>query len=144
MAMKQARIWVATFDEGGARIFSFNGVPRRLEEMEGERRSGPHRVQFADRPGRVHASIGERRSGMAPRTDPERRLETAFVEALAADLASKAEAGAFDQLIVAASPRALGAFRAAAAKSLAARVVRELNKSYLNIDTARLFEALDR
>jgi protein required for attachment to host cells len=81
---------------------------------------------------------------MAPRTDPERRLETAFVEALAADLASRAEAGAFDQLIVAASPRALGAFRAAASQPLAARIVRELNKSYVNIDTARLIEALDR
>lgn len=142
--MKQANTWVATFDEGSCRIFSFNGVPRRLEELPDQRRSGPHKPTFTDRPGRVHASLGERRSGIAPRTDPERRLETAFVEALAADLAAKAEAGAFDRLIVAASPRALGAFRAAANKSLADKVVRELHKSYVNGETTRLFEALDQ
>jgi protein required for attachment to host cells len=141
--MKQANTWVATFDEAGCRIFSFNGVPRRLEELHDERRSGPHKPSFDDRLGRVHASVGERRSGMAPRTDPERRLETAFVEALAANLAAKAEAGAFDRLIVAASPRALGAFRAAMPHPLALRVVRELHGCYVNVDAARLLEALD-
>jgi len=144
MAMRQTKTWVATFDEASARIFSFNGVPRRLEELESERRDGPHKPVFDDRPGRVHSSIGERRSGMAPRTDPERKLEAAFVTALAADLAAKAEAGAFEQLIVAADPRALGAFRAVASKPLAARVVRELNKSFVNVEPSRLFEALDR
>lgn len=142
--MRQAKTWVATFDEAGARIFSFNGAPRRLEELEDERRDGPHKPEFADRLGRVHASVGERRSGMAPRTDPERKLETAFIKALAAELEAKATAGAFEQLIVAASPRALGAFRAAASKPLAARVVRELDKSFVNVEPSRLFEALDR
>jgi protein required for attachment to host cells len=142
--MKQAKTWVATFDEAGARIFSFNGAPRRLEELESERRNGPHKPEFADRPGRVHASVGERRSGMVPRTDPERKLETAFIRALAIDLGAKAEAGAFEHLIVAASPRALGAFRAAASKPLAAKVVRELDKCFVNVEPSRLFEALDR
>lgn len=141
--MKQAKTWVATFDEAGARLFSFNGVPRRLEELEDERRTGPHKPQFADRPGRVHASVGERRSGMVPRTDPERKLEAAFVKALADDLALKAEAGAFDRLIVAASPRALGAFRAAAAKTLLAKVVREIHGDYVNGEATRLYEAID-
>jgi protein required for attachment to host cells len=140
--MRQANTWVATFDEASCRVFSFNGVPRRLEELPGERRAGPHKPKFADRPGRVHASVGARRSSLAPRTDPERRLETDFVVALAADLAAKAEAGAFDRLIVAASPRALGAFRAAASRPLASKVVREIHKSFVNGDSARLFDAL--
>jgi protein required for attachment to host cells len=144
MAMRQTKTWVATFDEASARIFSFNGVPRRLEELEVERRDGPHKPEFDDRPGRVHSSIGERRSGMVPRTDPERKLETAFVKALAVDLAAKAEAGAFEQLIVAANPRALGAFRAAASKPLVAKVIRELDKSFVNVEPSRLLEALDR
>jgi protein required for attachment to host cells len=144
IAMAQANIWVATFDEAGCRVFSFNGAPRRLEELSGERRMGPHKASFPDRPGRVHSSVGERRSAMSPRTDPERRLETAFIDELAADLAAKAEAGAFDRLIVAASPRALGAFRAAASKPLAAKIVREVNKSYVNGDLARLRAALEQ
>ena len=142
--MKQAKTWVATFDEAGARIFSFNGVPRRLEELAGEQRTGARKPSFSDRPGRVHASMGERRSGVSPRTDPERRLEKAFVAALAADLETKAKAGAFERLIVAASPRALGAFRAAASKPLMAKVVREIHGDYVNGDAARLLEAIDQ
>lgn len=142
--MKQDKIWVATFDEAAARIFTFDGVPRRLEELPGEHRTGQHKPSFADRPARVHASVGERRSGIAPRTDPERRLETAFVERLVADLEAQAKGGAFDRLIVAASPRALGAFRAAASKPLMAKVVREIHGDYVNGDSARLFEALDQ
>lgn len=142
--MKQAKTWVATFDEAEARIFSFNGVPRQLEELENERRAGPHKPSFADRPGRVHESVGTRRSGMAPRSDPERLMETEFVRTLTDDLAAHARNGAFDRLIVAASPRALGAFRAAAGKALAAKVVLELDKSYVNLDIQRLAQALEQ
>jgi protein required for attachment to host cells len=142
--MKQPKTWVATFDDAECRIFSFNGNPRRLEEIVEERREGPHKPAFADRPGRVHASVGARRSSVAPRTDPERRLETAFVASLSEHLAAKAQAGAFDRLIVAAGPRALGAFRAAASKPLSAKVVRELNGVYVNGDEARLLQALEQ
>lgn len=142
--MKQPSTWVATFDEANCRVFSFNGVPRRLEEMTVERRAGPHKPTFDDRPGRSFSSVGPRRSGIAPRTDPERRLEDAFIDALAEHLAAKAEAGAFERLIVAASPRALGAFRAAAPKALAAKVVREIHGDYVNGEEARLAQALDQ
>lgn len=81
---------------------------------------------------------------MAPRTDPERRLETVFVTSLAEHLADRAQAGVFDRLIVAAGPRALGAFRAAASKPLYAMVVRELNGVYVNGDEARLLQALEQ
>lgn len=140
--MKRARIWVATFDAGSCRVFNFNGNPRRLEEIVEERRTGPHKPAFADRAGREHSRLGERRSAMAPRTDAERRLETEFVGALATHLTAKAQEGAFDELIVAASPRALGAFRAAAPKSLADRVACELHGSYVNEDERRLHDAL--
>lgn len=142
--MRQQKTWVATFDEAACRVFSFNGVPRRLEEMAEQHRTGPRKPRFTDRPGRVHASVGERRSGMAPRTDPERRLETRFVETLAAELAAKAQTGAFDRLIVAATPRALGAFRAAASKPLMDLVVREIHGDYVNGNVERLFEAIDQ
>jgi protein required for attachment to host cells len=142
--MKQASTWVATFDDAACRIFSFNGNPRRLEEIIEERRTGPHKPEFADRPGRVHASVGARRSGIAPRTDPERRLESAFVRGLAEHLVAKAEEGSFERLIIAASPRALGAFRAAASRRLAAKVVRELSGDYVNGDESRLRQALDQ
>lgn len=142
--MGRQNTWVATFDEAASRVFSFNGAPRQLKELPQERRTGPRKPSFSDRPGRVHESVGERRSGAVPRTDPERRLEAAFVARLAGELEAKAKAGAFDQLIVAASPRALGAFRAAASKQLMAKVVREIHGDYVNGDAARLAQALEQ
>jgi protein required for attachment to host cells len=144
MAMRQEKTWIVTFDEAACRVFSFNGVPRRLQELPDERRTGAHKPSFSDRPGRVHARMGERRSSVAPRTDPERRLETQFVEALAVELEAKGKTGAFDRLIIAASPRALGAFRAAASAPLLAKVVREIHGDYVNGEAARLFEAIDQ
>lgn len=80
---------------------------------------------------------------MAPRTDPERRLETAFVKEVVQNLAAKADAGEFDRLIIAASPRALGAFRAAAAKTLTAKVTREVHGAFVNGSPEDLLAALN-
>lgn len=56
--MRQEKTWVATFDEASCRVFSFNGNPRRLVELEEERRAGERKPHFADRAGRVHAAVG--------------------------------------------------------------------------------------
>ena len=142
--MKQVRTWVVTFDGASCRVFSYDGAPRRLVEIDSERRSGPHKPQFDDRAGRVYSSMGTGRSGVSEHTDPERRMEGAFVGALAKHLSEKAAENAFDALIVAASPRALGAFRVAAAKALADKVIREVHGDYANGDISRLLAALER
>jgi protein required for attachment to host cells len=90
----------------------------------------------------VYASHGAQRSGVSPRTDPERRMEEKFVTSLVEHLSAKAGEKAFDELIVAASPRALGAFRACAPKTLTERVSREIHGDYVNVDPERLLTAL--
>lgn len=142
--MRQQTTWVATFDEAACRVFSFNGVPRKLQELSEESRMGAHKPHFSDRAGRVHERRGERRSSVAPRTDPERGMEKAFVQALAAALDAQSEAGAFDRLIVVAAPRALGDFRAAASKALKAKVVREIRGDFVNCAPDRLLAAIDQ
>jgi protein required for attachment to host cells len=133
--------WVTTFDGASSRVFTLSGVPGRLEEIVSERRDGPHKPDFDDRPGRVYSSKGHGRSGVSHHTDPERRMEDEFVSELAQDLAAKAAEGLFDQLIVAASARALGAFRASAPKALV-EVTREVHGNYVNGDQQRLLAAL--
>ncbi len=142
--MKQARTWVATFDGAACRVFTYDGVPRQLEEIVSERRTGPHKPQFEDRPGRVYASTGDGRSGVSHHTDPERRMEDGFIKALAEHLEAKAAEKAFDALIVAAGPRALGAFRAMASKALLKTLVRDVHGDYVNGDKSRLLAALER
>jgi len=140
--MRQKTIWVVTFDGASSRVFEFSSSPRRLEEIPGERRDGPHKPQFDERAGRVHASVGPGRSSIEPRSDAERNLEDAFVASLAEQLAAKLVEGAFDELIVAAGPRALGAFRTAAPRALAEKVTREVHGNYVNIDQSRLLDAV--
>jgi protein required for attachment to host cells len=141
--MKQKNTWVATFDGAGARIFALEGAPRRLEEILAERRDGPHRPHFEDRPGRVHNRVGEGRSGVSEHTDAERRMEDAFVADMASHLNAAHVRRAFDALIIAAGPRALGAFRAAAPEALGA-ITREIHGDYVNGDHKALLAAIER
>lgn len=140
--MNQKHTWVATFDGASARVFSFDGHPRTLKEIAEERREGPHKPSFDERAGRVYSRAGSGRSSVEPHTDPERHLEDAFVAWLAEHLTSRLADNAFDELIVAAGPRALGAFRSLAPRALADKVVRELHGNYVNGDQSRLFDAL--
>ncbi len=140
--MRQKRIWVATFDGASSRIFTYDGSPRRLEEIAGERREGPHKPNFDERAGRVYSSAGSGRSSVEPHTDPERNLEDAFVTSLAEHLDKRLAEKAFDELIVAAGPRALGTFRSVASRTLAEKIAREVHGNYVNNDRSRLLEAL--
>jgi protein required for attachment to host cells len=142
--MKQKNTWVATFDGASCRVFAYDGVQRRLQEIVAERRSGPHKPHFEDRPGRVYSSVGDGRSGVSHHTDPERRMEDTFVAELAEHLSAAAANHSFDDLIVAASPRALGAFRTAAPTALIAKVTREIHGDYVNGDHKALLAALER
>lgn len=140
--MRQKNIWVVTFDGASSRVFGFGGWPRRLKEILGERRDGPHKPHFEERAGRVYSSVGPGRSSVEPHSDAERDLEDAFVGSLAKHLAAKLTEGAFDELIVAAGPRALGAFRSVAPRALAEKVTREVHGNYVNSDQSRLLDAL--
>lgn len=140
--MRQRKIWVATFDGGSCLIHAYDGAPRRLERVEGGALSGEHKPQHDDRAVRVHESQGERRSASAPRTDAERALEETFVARVAEHLHVAWKARKFDDLIVAAAPRALGAFRKLAPADLQGAVLREIDGDYVKAGQDRLLEAL--
>lgn len=142
--MRQAGVWVVTFDGASSRAFSYNGVPRQLTELPAEARSGQHKPEFDDRAGRVFSSMGKQRSGVSHHKDPERLLEENFVASLVDRLVQLAAGKSFDQLIVAAAPRALGAFRAVAPKALTDKIIREVHGDYVNDDPQRLLAAIEK
>ena len=98
--------------------------------------------EFEDRPGAVFSSASPIRSAMTPPTDPEQKLEDAFVEEIIEQLRAQLSQRAFDQLIIAASPRALGTFRAAAPKMLMSKVIKQIAGDYVNGDEGRLLAAI--
>ena len=82
-------------------------------------------------------------SGMVPRTDPVEYRETEFVKAVAATLDRKQQSGAFDRLIIAAAPIALGDIRKAISPAVRKTVVAELNKDLTNLPTSQLDQHFD-
>ncbi|KAF0177268.1 MAG: host attachment protein [Hyphomonadaceae bacterium] len=140
--MRQKVTWVATFDGASCRAFAYAAGAQRLDEIESAHRTGAHKPSFDGPAGRVHESMGARRSGVSSPTDPERRMEDEFIAAFTGYLAEQASAGSFDALIVAAAPRALGAFREHAPKALVEKVVREIHGDHVNSERERLLEAL--
>lgn len=141
--MQAKRVWVSTFDGASCRVYVYDRVAGRLHELPEQHREGPHKPHFDEPAGRVYASVGPGRSSVEPHTDPERLLEDEFVKAMVQRLAAQLSEQAFDELIVAAGPRALGAFRTAAPRALAEKVTREVHGNYVNSDQSRLLAALD-
>lgn len=132
--------WFATFDGAQARFFDFSVAHRRLAPVEAM--MGPHRP---DRDGplpRTQESATPRRAAIEPKTDAERALETAFVRTVAERLDTMLREARFSRLIVAAGPRALGAFRQHASPTLRASVIVELDRCFANTPPDEIARAL--
>jgi protein required for attachment to host cells len=140
--MRARKTWIATFNGAECRVFEYEGAPRRLVEVDGAHLSGAHKPDFADRATRVFSSASPRRSAAEPRTDAERALEDAFVAEVAEFLALAAKAESFDDLVIAAGPRALGAFRKAAPKTVSDRVKRELHADLVGSSPPEILAAV--
>lgn len=109
----------------------------------------PSRDHGADRAGRMNdgRSGGMRRSAVEA-TDFHQLTEDRFVAAFAASLDAAAAAGAFDRLVIAAPPAALGVLRAALSDRVKARLALEVDSDLVNHPVAeierRIAAAFDR
>jgi len=115
--------WIVALDSRQARFFAEPlraGPLRELPELQMEATSeerGAGRGQRAT----MHSRVGDGRSAAGER-DPAHAAEARFVKRVAAQLASAAERGDFDRLVLMGPPHALGALRKALAPAVAARV----------------------
>jgi protein required for attachment to host cells len=102
--------------------------------------------QGRDKPPRTFESTSPRRSA-AETPDLHQRAEDQFVTGIMAELAKDAAAGAFQEIVIAAPPVALGTMRKAATKELAARIVawidKDLTKEPVPAITAAVAKALE-
>ena len=144
--MRNPTTWVLIADGASARVYQNTGPGTGLKPVEDMEFDAPHgraRDIMADKPGRSFSSAGTRRSAMEPASDPVDNMEAEFVRGLAAMLAEKLRLGAYDDLIVALAPRALGQFRDQLSRDVAARIRHELASDLVNTppqDLPRHFE----
>lgn len=88
--------------------------------------------QGAERPGRTHSSVGERRSAVG-QTDWHHLEEQRFVKDIAEALYTAAHAGKYSKLVIAAPPVALGDLRKALHKAVTDCIVAEVAKDLTNL-----------
>ncbi|KQN70060.1 host attachment protein [Devosia sp. BK] len=144
--MKKTVTWILIADGTQARVLEHHGPGKGLTTIKGLDWSiEPLQSQDidSDKPGRGHSSGGSARSSMEPKTDPAQHREAEFVRSVAAVLDKKALEGAYDRLVVAAAPIALGNFRKVMSDHVKKTIVAELDKDLTNIPTPGIDKHLD-
>ena len=130
------RTWVAIAD--GRKAILLENAGGRLnpdlrvltvEEIE----NPPSREQGTSRAGRMNdGRAGGVRKSAFEATDFHQLSEDRFVTRFAASLDKAAEAGAFERLVIAAPPSALGALRASLSDRVKARITLEIDSDLVN------------
>ena len=144
--MKKTVTWVLIADGAQARVLENTGPGKGLRPVDGlDFAIDPLQAQdiMADRPGRSRGPSGQGHSAMEPKTDPVEHRETEFLKSLALMLERQQQKGAYDRLVIAASPIALGDIRKAISPLVRKTVMAELDKDLTNLPTADLSRHLD-
>ena len=145
--MKAKKTWFVVADGDQAKIFENDGPGKgmhAIKDLSSEQEHLKARDIMADKPGRSFSSAGPNtRSAVNYKTDPVEDRERKFVERLADLLDQKLGEGAFDRLVIAAAPTALGDLRPALSDRVKKTIVGELSKDLTNIPTANLAEHFD-
>jgi protein required for attachment to host cells len=140
--MRRKIVWVVVADGARARILNADREARRLvtvSELASEAARHKTSDLVSDRQGRAFESGDPgRRSGMEPRTDPQRHEQAEFARHVAEELKRAALAQRYDALCLVAAPRALGDLRAHLASEVEALVVKELDRDLTNLDEPQL------
>ena len=145
--MKPTKTWIVIADGDQAKIFEHDGPGKGLRSIKDLNFAQPHlkaREIMADRPGRASNPSGPgSRAAVDYRTDPTQERERKFVERLADVLDEKHSEGAFQRLVIAAAPAALGDLRPALSDAVRGTILAELPKDLTNVPMPRLAEHLD-
>ena len=128
-------IWVLICD-GRKALFAENAgdaaAPDLKVRQTFEHPDRPTHELGTDRPGRVFATVGERRAATEP-TDFHTLAEETFLKGLAAHLEKGVAENRIRALILAAPPRALGVLRETLAPSVRKVVRHEIEKDYVHM-----------
>lgn len=134
----------ATFNGAAAQAFLYERGDKRLTPLSGFPMAGRKKPEFSYQPGRMFATADNRRSAAEPPSDHEKLIERDFVSDVAARLDKLRAEKAFDRLIVAAGPTALGFWRDVVSAPLSAVVDKELDSDYATMDPNALLPHVEK
>lgn len=146
--MKRKKTWILVANGAYARIIrqleagDKNGT--LLEDLVLEVDHKQLREIMSDRPGRSFASQGRRRSAMEYASDPVHEQEARFAHTLIEELERHYANHGFDQLVIIAEPRMLGALRQKLSGVLRPTVVKEIARDLTKLPKPELMEAVSK
>lgn len=139
-----ANMWIAVLDGSKAIVMVNDGTalePRLSVLHTLAQDNPPTHEQGRDRPGRLSDMSGQHKSSMeAP--DLHQRAENAFIAELMKVLEHHAEKGAFEKIVLAAPPVALGMLRREVGHALKPRIVKEIAADYVKMPTQDIARAV--
>ena len=144
--MKPIVTWVLIANGAQARVLENTGPGKGLNSVSGLSFSQePLLAQdiVSDKEGRSFSSVGHGRSAYEPKTDPVEHREAEFLKSVAEALEKKHREGAFDRLVVAAAPIALGDIRKSLCDGVKKTVLAEVAKDLTNTPTPQLARHFD-
>jgi protein required for attachment to host cells len=146
-SMKPTITWIVVADGGQAKVFAHDGPGKGLtpvKDLHFEQEHLKASEIMSDKPGRAFSSAGPgARSSIEYSSDPVAVRERKFVEQLAKVLDEKRTEGAFDRLVIAAAPTALGDLRPALTAQVKETVIGEMPKDLTNVPTPKLAAHFD-
>lgn len=139
------RIWIVVADASRAKIVEYKGPDAPLEivpDGEFEHPNLATRDLVTDNQGRGFANpaSNDARSAMEPQTDPQAYEEFRFLGRVAQFIDSQAQQ--FDELVIAAAPKALGLLRKQLPGKVQDKVRAEINKEFTNLPLGDLRKRL--
>jgi protein required for attachment to host cells len=149
LVMRKPNVWILLADSSRARVVRSPKIPETgtmHEPLETVLVAGaehrPLREIMSDAPGRTFSPVGDRRSAMEYHSDPVRDETTAFARSLLDELECRRAAGEFDELVICAPPRMLGAIHDVISEKLRRVVRAEVAKDLTKLSEAKLRDML--
>lgn len=134
--------WFIIADGSQLRLYESAGVKEHwnlIDSKDQKIARKPSHKLGRERPGRGR-KVGPDSRFSVNGSEPHEKMETEFLFDLAKSLNKAARDEKFDQLVVAAPPRALGALRAKFQPQLTAKYIGVFDKDLTNMPEAELFE----
>lgn len=141
MRRKRRKTWIVVADGARAQILANEGLGSGLapvRALEWPPARMPTRALGTEKPGRTFESADATRHAMEPRVDWQEYEKQRFLKRLARLLARAAVARRFDDLVLVAPPRILGALRTCLDKATRACVSAEIPKDLTRLTVHEL------
>lgn len=129
MAPKRKTTWLLVGDAARAQLYSISAIPLRLKKVQ----SGAFKSSRKTTHGPDHNSETRHIAHAGNGHGDHQRHEDVFIEHVAAALTKTADAGRFDELIVALPPKALAHFRKVVAPIVRKKIKQEIPSEWTHL-----------